>query len=142
MASAPARRDQPPPASRGVQDDIDAIKAALDEIVLAYRWGESAVYGTSGAAATDGGRTPTSESDPAGNQAISSAERSAGLRESASIIRGIRIIAERQARRTRPKPATTERPDRFPPLISPQEHDRLTDAQKRREGRGEGWGRG
>jgi hypothetical protein len=123
-------------------DDIDTIEQSLAEIMRAYRWGEAAVYGTSGASASEGGKTPTHESRPAENQAISAAERSGSLRETAAMIRKIRMIVTQEARRLEPKPATTERPDQFPPLISPQEHDRLSDAKRRRESRGEGWGRG
>ena len=114
----------------------------MAEIIVAYRWGEAAIYGTSGASASEGGRTPTHESRPAENQAISAGERSGSLRETAAMVRKIRMIVTQEARRLEAKPATTERPDMFPPLISPQEHDRLTDSKTRRESRGEGWGRG
>lgn len=141
--ASPQSHPQPPPSARDVQRTIDQIAAACKEIVEGYRWTESALYGTGGGdPSSGGGRTPTHESRPAENQAISAAERSGALRDTAKLLDAVRRVVQSEARKSRPKLGITERPDKFPPLISPHEHDRLTDAQKRRIDRGEGWGRG
>lgn len=134
--------DQPPPQSREVQAIVDAIHKACAEIVHEYRWHEVALYGTGGGSATDGGRTPTHESRPAENQAMSAAERSGQLRHTAAVLSSVQKVLRSEARQLRPKPGIVERPDSYPPLISPNEFDQLTDAKQRREARGEGWGRG
>lgn len=138
-----ARHNQPPPAARDIQSTIDAIKKSLDEIVESYRWNEATVYGTGGGdPSAGGGRTPTDESDPAGNQAVAASDRSGSLRDTSKVLTAVQGVVQAEARRLRVRPATTERPDQFPPLISPAEHDRLTEAKSRRQDRGEGWGRG
>lgn len=133
---------QPPSQARHMQDVSDEIGKLCAEIIREYRWRESALYGTGGGDPASGGRTPTRESRPAENQAITAAERSGDLRECVRIMEDVRTVLRKEARKLRSKPQTVERPDQFPPLISPVEHERLIDAKTRREERGEGWGRG
>lgn len=134
---------QPPPQARSIQATVDAIAIACAEIVREYRWRESALYGTGGGSAMEGGagRTPTHESRPAENQALSAAERSGTLRDTAATLEAARVVLQKEARKLRARPQIVERPDQFPPLISPVEHERLVEAKSRREERGEGWGR-
>jgi len=113
-------------------------KVALDAIVQEYEWLYTQVYGQ--ASGSGAGRSDSRFSRQTENTAIGALDRSGSVRKVSALASNVHTVLTDLARGLRARPEMVERPDQFPPTISPDELDRLREAKMRRESRGEGGG--
>lgn len=124
------------PDPKRIHKLVQAAKTYLDEADRAYAQRYLEVYGPRGAGL--GSRaTPTHESRP--TEATALAARSGALVAWSSALVLVHEAARAVARRTRMKLPVPDNDglDVYPPLISPDQHQQLVQAQARRRERGE-----
>lgn len=120
----------------------DQAKQSMDEIVREYEWLYTDIYGGRSGSGAETTHTDSAFSDQTGITAVNAAERSGQVRRISGILEQMDTVLAGLAKSMRARPEGTERPDQYPPTVSPDELQTLREAKSRREGRGEGWGSG
>ena len=118
-----------------------SAQRSLDEIVREYEWLYSDVYGgRSGSGEST--RSDARFSDQTGTTAVNAAERSGRVRQISAVLEQMDTVLAGLAKSMRARPEGSERPDQYPPTVSPDELQLLREAKVRRESRGETGGQG